>query len=203
MKNKYVPYAVDFVSYMLEEVDVENIHTIILFGSVSRNEATKESDIDLFIDIVKNEKKYREEIRRSLDNFYTSKFFTNYWKPRGIENNFNIIVGKLNEWKELKDSIISTGISLYSKFKAQPEKYEYKAIIYFENVKPESRRVFVYKKLYGYTSNKKRYLGLLDKYGGTKLNKGTIIIPLEHKNLFISVLRKLKIPFKLRNIIEY
>ena len=203
MKNKYLSYAVDFVSFMLNEVDIEDIRNIILFGSVSRNEATKESDIDLFVDVTHQEERYQQKIRKVLDTFYASKFFNNYWKLRGIENNFNIVVGKLDEWKDLKESIISTGISLYSKFKILPEKYQYGVLIYFENIKPESKRVLVSKKMYGYKHQGKQYPGLLEKYGGTKLNKGTIMVSLEHKNIFLSLLRTFKIQVKFRNIVEY
>ena len=43
-------YASYFSSYLLANLkDKESIETIILFGSAARDEATKESDVDIFI----------------------------------------------------------------------------------------------------------------------------------------------------------
>ena len=72
-----------------------------------------------------------------------------------------------------------------------------------ENIKPESKRVLLNKKHYGYNMNDKHYQGLIEKYNGLKLNKGTILIPLEHKNIFIKLFKEFKITIKLKNIIEY
>ncbi|MFA4886587.1 MAG: nucleotidyltransferase domain-containing protein [Candidatus Nanoarchaeia archaeon] len=203
MKNKYLPYTLHFTSFILESLELEDIQHIILFGSVARNEATKESDIDLFIDITRNEKHYKKKIKLLEEDFYKSKFYLTYWKPKGFENNFNLIIGKLEQWKELKDSIISSGITLYSKYKDLPNTFTHHTLLSFENIRPESKRVSLNKKLYGYNFKEKHYLGLLEKYNGAKLNKGTILIPLEHKNLFLNLFRTLKITVKIKNIIEY
>ena len=50
MKYKLIAYAADFVSFLLErlgETDIV-INQIILFGSVSRAEAQKDSDVDIY-----------------------------------------------------------------------------------------------------------------------------------------------------------
>ncbi|MBI2148653.1 nucleotidyltransferase domain-containing protein [Candidatus Woesearchaeota archaeon] len=203
MNNKYLSYTLDLLSFMVEELELDNIRNIILFGSVARGQATKESDIDIFIDIIKKDVKYEQKIKQIIGDFYKSKFFHSYWKIKGIENDFNVIVGKLDEWKEIKDSIISNGITLYSKFKTLPEKYVYFVLIYFENVKPESKRVLLYKNLYGYNIKNKHYHGLLERYNGKKLNKGTIAVPLEHKNIFFGLFKRFKVSIKTMNVIEY
>lgn len=203
MKNKHLSYAIDFVSFMLEDLDLDKIKNIILFGSVARAESTKESDIDIFIDVLEQENEYERKIKSLKEEFYNSKFFNNYWKLKGIENEISIKVGKLNEWTELKDSIISNGITLYSKFKELPENYKHYVFITFSNIKPESRRVLLHKKLFGYNYNKKHYNGLLEKFNGVKISKGTIMLPLEHKNIFIQFFKRLKIQIKIRNVIEY
>ena len=203
MSNKHLPYVVHFVSFMLEHLDIDNINNIILFGSAARNESTKESDIDIFIDVNSQEKEYNKHINQIIEKFYKSKFYQNYWKIKNIDNDFNVIVGDINKWKELKDNIISTGITLYSKFKDIPENQKYGLLIYFENIKPETKRVILYKNLYGYNTKRKHYSGLLEKYHGTKINKGTILVSLDNKIVFLKLFKKFNVTIKTRNIIEY
>jgi|SRR3989344_1005459 len=202
MKNKYLPYTIHFVSFMLEYLETDNIKNIILFGSAARNEATKESDIDIFIDINAKEKEYSIEVKKIIEKFYESKFYQNYWKIKGLDNSFNVIIGNINKW-ELKDNIISTGITLYTKFKSIPDNQKHSLLIYFENIKPETKRVLLYKNLYGYNTKGKHYTGLIEKYNGIKINKGTVLVPLEYKNLFLSLFKRYNITIKTRNIIEY
>ena len=203
MKNKYLPYTIHFVSFMLEYLETDNIKNIILFGSAARNEATKESDIDIFIDINAKEKEYSIEVKKIIEKFYESKFYKNYWKIKGFNNSFNVIIGDINKWKELKDNIISTGITLYTKFKSIPDNQKHSLLIYFENIKPETKRVLLYKNLYGYNTKGKHYTGLIEKYNGIKINKGTVLVPLEYKNLLLSLFKRYNITIKTRNIIEY
>jgi len=202
MKNKYLPYTIHFVSFMLEYLETDNIKNIILFGSAARNEATKESDIDIFIDINAKEKEYSIEVKKIIEKFYESKFYQNYWKIKGLDNSFNVIIGNINKW-ELKDNIISTGITLYTKFKSIPDNQKHSLLIYFENIKPETKRVLLYKNLYGYNTKGKHYTGLIEKYNGIKINKGTVLVPLEYKNVFIMLFKKYNITVKTRNVIEY
>ncbi len=203
MKNKYLAYTTDYVSFLFETLDLEKVKTIILFGSVAKNEATEESDIDLFIDVVGNEKEYKKIIDNSIEQFHKSKFFTNYWKIKGVTNDFNLIIGKLQDWKDLKNSILTTGITLYSKYKETPTDSHHSVLIAFENIKPESKRATLNKKLYGFNSGKKHYAGLLETYHGFKLNKGTILIPLEHKTPFLNLFKKMNITVKIKNVLEY
>jgi len=54
MKSKLIAYAMDFASFLIQKIkNIDNINNIILFGSVAREEADKTSDIDIFIDVVK------------------------------------------------------------------------------------------------------------------------------------------------------
>jgi len=46
LNKELIAYAASFISFILPKIDVDEI---ILFGSVSREEATKESDVDLFL----------------------------------------------------------------------------------------------------------------------------------------------------------
>ena len=50
-----IPYASYFVSYLLDHLKNKNtIERIVLYGSVAREESTKESDVDIFIESKKN-----------------------------------------------------------------------------------------------------------------------------------------------------
>ena len=53
MNKKLVAYAMGFASFLMQklgEKEAGKIKSIILFGSASRGEAGKGSDIDIFID---------------------------------------------------------------------------------------------------------------------------------------------------------
>ena len=193
----------DFASFLLENIKIEEIKNIILFGSVARNEYDKESDIDLFIDISGSEKYYKEAVPKIEDKFFKSYRFQNYWALKEIKQPFNVIIGKLNQWKELKNSIISDGIVIYSKFKEIPENIKYSVLFSFEKIKPESKRVTLHKKLFGYKKNDKIYGGILQKYNGIKVGSGSIIVPLEHQKIFHDLFKKLSINVKIIEFIGY
>src|SRR3989344_2329987 len=109
-------YASYFVSYLLNEVkDFSDISSIILFGSAARDDATKKSDVDLFIDVKANNKKIEKEINGIVESFYKSREAL-LFRTKGIDNKINLIIGKIGEWKELKDSIESYGIVLYGHY---------------------------------------------------------------------------------------
>ena len=71
-----IALAMDFSSFLIEKVDTDKIKNIILFGSVSRQEDSEESDIDLFIDLVNDDIKVEEAI-----NFLKMKT-SEYFEPR-------------------------------------------------------------------------------------------------------------------------
>jgi len=200
--NKELSYAIDFVSFLLERMDKSIIEKIILFGSVARDEADQNSDIDLFIEII-NQKNIEESIEKIKKEFFSSIRFNNYWKLKGIENPIKIIAGKLNNWKDIKNSIISNGILLYGKYESTPSNIVHKTIFSWEKIKPESKRVLLFKRIFGYKRERKEYDGLISKYKGEKLGKGTIIVPEKHALVFMKLFRKMKVTVKIRKIIEY
>ena len=54
MNNSYLTaYALDFASFLIQKTkNRDKIRNIILFGSVARQDESKESDIDIFVDII-------------------------------------------------------------------------------------------------------------------------------------------------------
>jgi len=201
LKSKLLAYAVDFASFLLERINVDYIRRIILFGSVARREDSLKSDVDLFIDLIK--KIPEKEIKKIKEEFMKSKRYRNYWLLKGIKNDFNIVAGKLDEWKDLKNSIISNGITLYGKFDETPKDGIHKTIFSWENIKPESDRVLLSKRLFGYKKDKKSYKGLVQKLKGERIGKGIIAVPSTNANMFLKLFRDMKIPVKIRKIVEY
>src|SRR3989344_5162487 len=195
MYKAYISY---FVSYLLNNLKrTENIREVVLFGSAARDEATKESDIDLFINLKKEDKKLNKEIDKVLEEFYKSREAL-LFKTKKIENKINIIVGKINEWPELKSSIESEGIVLYGQYISSNVKGKKYAIIFWSEI--EKNRGAFLNKIYGFRVKSKRYLGLLQSYNGMKLGKSAILIPVENKDEILKLIRHHKVSAKILEI---
>ena len=204
MKSELIPYAIDFVSFLMQKIkEKSEIKQIILFGSVAREEASAESDIDIFIDLIRENKNTENEIKKILDNFKESVKYKNYWKPLGIENEIKPLIGKLENWKDLQSSMIANGIILYSRFKPEIKEGKHKTFFIWENVNPNNKRVLFNKQLLGYKQKEKFYQGLLQKYSGERMGKGCILVPLEHANQFHQLFKKYKITVKIKKVLEY
>ncbi len=202
MKSKLIAYALDFASFVIQKKQ-EDINNIILFGSVSREEAGKKSDIDIFIDVIKSTPYLENELNKIKEQFLSSTKYNNYWRLLNIKNEIKLTIGEINEWKELKPSLVANGILLYGKFKPEVEGGKHKTFFVWENIKPNSKRVLFNKQMMGYKQNGKFYEGLLQKYKGERLGKGCIVVPLEHSNVFLKLLRKYKAKVKIKKILEY
>jgi predicted nucleotidyltransferase len=202
--NKLIAYALDFTSFLLQKTNYkEEIINVILFGSVSRGEAGKESDVDLFLDTVKDNPKLEKECTKILNDFEKSVKYKNYWKPLGVSNQIKLSIGILNNWKSLKPSIIANGITLYGKFKSEIKEGKHETFFIWENIQPNSTRVLINKQLNGFVQNNKFYEGMVQKYDGERLGKGCIVVPLEHSNLFLKYFHKYNIPVKIKRVMEY
>lgn len=198
-----ISYAIDFVSFLFQNFkNPDKIKAAILFGSVARNEATKESDIDIFIDVVKEDKKIEKEILKVKDEFFDSIKFKRYWKLLGIQNDVNIVVGKLEKWK-LRDTMLGNAIILYQKYTPKLEKGKNIIIFNWGNIKPDSKRVMLNKKIFGYNYYGKRYEGMLQTYEGRKIGTNVIAVPAEHLNAFLQLFRKFKVAVKISRVFEY
>jgi len=193
MKQKeLISYSMDLASYfMLKE---QGINKIVLHGSIARGDFDEESDIDLFIDAPKKLEKKIEGIK---EDYYKTKRFKE-WELKGVTNGFSLIIGDLDssEWKDLKRSIMNTGIVIYGKYKAEIEKINYYTLISFENIKPDKKRVLVFRKLFGFKIGRKVYPGILEKIKGVRISKGAILIPIEHTSKIKKYFREKKITIK-------
>ncbi len=204
MWNKLISYASDFVSFLLYNLDedsVGKINRIVLFGSAARRATDKKSDVDIFIDTIE-EHRIDNEIKKIKNDFYKSVKFKKYWSLLGIKNDINCIVGKLDDWKNIRRSVVSDGVTLYGKFIDIPEHGKSMILFTWENIKPNSKRVLFNKRIFGYKHHGKRYPGMLEKYRGEKVGKGSILVPLEHGKNFLDILRQMKIKVRIREILS-
>jgi predicted nucleotidyltransferase len=198
-------YAQDYVSHLMRVIDPElldHIQLIILFGSAVRYDFTKKSDIDIFVDVTSHEAEIDHALVDITEDFYVQSEAR--WKPLGITHFISFKVGKLQEWEELHPSIITDGIILYGKYKPEHVKGKHCVIFSWENTRlPDSKRVLLNRKLYGYNRRGTQYDGLLEKYGGEKLSPGSIVVPLEHLHFFEKFFREYRVAARIFQTMAY
>jgi len=198
-----VSYALDFVSFLIQNLkETSKIKSIILFGSVARGEAGKDSDVDLFVDISRTNKELEKEADRIKNKFFDSIKFKKYWKLFDVQNEINLIVGDLDKWR-LKDSMLGNSIILYQSYSPVLKEGENKTILSWGHIKQSSKRVMLNKKIFGYKHYERYYKGLLEEHEGRKMGSNVIIINTEHLNIFLKVFHRLEVPVKIMRIFEY
>lgn len=187
-------YAVRFTSFLIEKLgkDTSEIDNIILYGSVARGTADKESDIDIFIDTSHN---IKERINEILEEFYDSREYT-LFRSKGVNNEIELKIGELTEWKDLHRSISSSGKVLWGRYKTteEPIGTEHKIIFSWDKI-GRSRSSFL-NRLYGYESKDKKIIGLLEKWGGKKIGKSSIMIPIQHKEDMLGLIEEYNVNAK-------
>lgn len=172
------PYVSYFASYLIDNLkNLDFLNRIILFGSVARGEARKDSDVDVFVELKKESQTVKKEIEKVLESFYKSREAL-LFKSRGVDNKINLIIGKLDEWKELKESISLTGIVLYGPYTDTKKSGRKFQLIFWDSIS-KNRGAFL-NKLYGFRAGGKVYLGIIEKYGGKRTGKSSLIIPAEY-----------------------
>ena len=73
------------LSFVFLDADIkDSINSVYLFGSAVRNQLTKDSDIDIFIDC-KNEKLIENLSKAAINRFYHSKDYEK-WKLMKFKN---------------------------------------------------------------------------------------------------------------------
>ncbi|MFH0836853.1 MAG: nucleotidyltransferase domain-containing protein [Candidatus Aenigmatarchaeota archaeon] len=192
-------YVISFASYLMKELAdkslMDEINKIILFGSVAKSESTKESDVDIFIDIKKKSKKLDGVIHGIIIEFYNSKDAL-IFKTKGIDNKLNVIIGRLKDWKDIHRSIMSTGIVLWGQYeeKEKPENTKHEIVFYWDSI-GINRGAFL-NALYGFNANNRRHFGLLEKFNGKRIGKSCIIIPVQHREDVVKLFKKYKVSAK-------
>lgn len=197
-RNDLISYAINFISFLIRKKS--NINKIILFGSVARNEFDDESDIDLFIDSDLNKK----EIGSILELYEISEDAKKY-RLEGIKNKISLKIGKVDEWKSIKRSIISNGILLYGKYEEMPKGIKNYMLFKILIGKIERKdKIKIWRKLYGYKQKvgKKIYYskGLIEENEGKKLTSALFLIPIEKSQEIINFLKKNKINYEIKEV---
>lgn len=186
--SDFQAYASSFVSYLLRKLEdkIKDIDGVILYGSVAKGNAMKTSDVDIFIDTKKDLKK---EVSDIVDEFYESRVAL-LFKTKGIENEISVKTGELKNWEDLHRSIASTGIALWGRYQTRekPIGSQHKIIFYWDKI--EKNRGAFLNKLYGFKSRGQNHRGLIEKINGFKIGKSNVIIPIEHKEEIIHLLKK-------------
>ena len=191
-------YASYFASYLINNFKkIENISNIILFGSAAKGEAKKSSDIDFFIEVKRNSKGFEKEIINLVNDFYKSREAL-IFKTKGIDNKINVVVGKLEDWTDLRKSIESTGVVLYGNYIASDVKGK-KYVIFFWDKIGKNRGAFL-NKIYGFNSNGKRYLGLIENFNGKKLGKSSFMVSAEYREDIVKLLKHYKVNSKIIDV---
>lgn len=195
--REFIVYAMDFASYLISKV--AGIDRIILHGSIARGDFDDKSDVDLFIDT--REKKIEKQIKKTEENYLKTDTYKR-WSLKGYAYPFSPIIGKLDssEWKDLRRAIANTGIILYGKYSASAEKTHQYVLISFESIKPESKRIALYRKLFGFTQGKKQYTGLANKTRALKIGKGALLVPLPYAKELIAYFYDKKVAIKLYDV---
>lgn len=191
-------YASAFVSFLLEDLSSLDINEVILFGSAAREETDKESDIDIFIDIIneKREKAVEAEVKNSLRRFYKSQIYEQ-WKLKGVKRDIQAHVGVLDKWA-LKRSIISNGITLYGRYKELPKGgLEQYTLFVFEPIADVTKRNRVIRMLFGRKEEGYIKEGLLEESAGKQLSQRCFYIPSKAAGEIIKFLNKENVDYRL------
>ncbi len=192
------PYVYDFVSVLLEDAELRRwVKSIVLFGSVSREDADDRSDIDLFIDTPGSHKAEVEKIVKESEKRFLI-ISGGRWKTMGMNLPINTTVGDLGSprWKELRQEMASTGKTIYGKFESQPGNVNHSTLFNYSLAKlPQEKKMNFLRKVFGYRTRKDDKLyehsGMLEDVGGKKIGKNAILVPvdrsLEAQKLFNSL----------------
>ena len=170
------------------------IGRIMLYGSVAKSTSGKDSDVDVFIESEKSTGKLRKDIDFALKEFYRSKEAI-IFKLEGINNEIKPKTGRLDDWPDLKRSILSDGIVLWGRMEyGKPKGTKHMVIFHWDKV--EKNRGAFLNKLYGFSIGGKRYEGIISRYGGSKLGKSCVMLPISYREEMIEIMKKYKVSAK-------
>ncbi len=196
--NNQKALAAHFVSFLIQNLspsELDKINTILLHGSVARNEQTPQSDIDIFID---TDTRLSTKVKDILERFYGSEPYR-YWKLLGVRNVIKIICDRLSSYPDLRKSIVNDGITLFEKYKQQITENNPYTLIWWDAIKNQSKRVLLSKQMYGYKLKNKEHPGLFTK-NWQRLGPNTILVPLSDTAKTKELFTRHDIPFKQKMI---
>lgn len=205
-KDELLSYIYDFVSILsLKLKNLNEIESIILFGSAVRGDYDDESDIDIFIDVKSNTKKIEEAVNESINQFEIKSKET--WHLKGMKNPIKCVVGNINDerWGELRKEILSNNLLLYGRMNyKERELSPYHLFEYSLKKLNQNKRMDFLRKIAGYRSKKKKktyiHKGLLSEINGIKLENNNILVPIKETSQIQEFFRKNKITPKVKEV---
>ncbi len=196
-KLAFIGYAESFASFLLPELKDLSVKDIILFGSTARGDYDKSSDIDIFIDLEKEEDapKVEKIVNSNLKKFYKSRIFE-VWGLKGIKSSISVKTGMLEKWG-LKRSIISDGIILYGRYRQQPKGMKHYSLFVFEPIKNVTKRNRIIRQLFG--RREKGYVreGIIKAINALPLSQRVLAVPIEQSNRVIELFSKERVDYKI------
>ncbi len=194
-----------FASHLLDKFG-NKIKNIFLFGSVARGEANNESDLDIFVDLIEIDKtkfnKIKSEIQASVRDFEDTtscKFF----RAMRVNNTINVLADRLDDgqWEDLRLAIAAEGVILYGRGlalidrKGQPH-----LLAWWTGPRSQRRKVEFLRQIYGRKEGGRVYPGLLQKWNGLKVGRGTILVPIKFRQELMILLVKQRIKYQVKSI---
>lgn len=193
-----ISYAQAFVSFLFRTPGIkeENIKSVYLLGSVARGDFDEDSDVDMFINVDKDEKEILKFSKIALKNFYQSEECKKF-RLLGITNPINAKCGDIKKW-ELFGSIKAEGIILYSSsFFPLFKKY---FLVEMKPVKDIAKRNRIIRKLVGRKEAHRKEKGLLEQIGGQILDSRHYLVPAEKISRVTRIFSKEKAFFEIREV---
>jgi len=199
--RKSLGYVFDFASFLfLEKELADKVISVYLFGSAVRNELDEGSDIDIFINCRKTDENFILKASESARRKFTASADFEKWKALGFTYPLSIKAGNLHEW-ELKESILSEGIEIFSK-SVQQHSTEKAVLFSFELPKRKKDYLKIKRRLFGRIEKGYRSYGIVEKSSGKQLASNIFIIPKSSQAKLIKLLHSEKISFSMMEFLK-
>ena len=201
-KNKTLAYVQSALSFIFSDSELWKkplIKRIILFGSAARGEATKESDIDLFVEpfLASDENFIKNKISFALQQFSQSRLYTE-WSLREVKNELQIFVSTLQKSSDLQRSLIADGIVLFGEFMTKLD-FRHNLLVSFAPIKQKNKRYRIDRYLFGRKERERAYEGMVQELGGIKIDARAFILPSQRAQQVLKKLREEKVDFSIRD----
>ncbi|MBI4163526.1 MAG: nucleotidyltransferase domain-containing protein [Candidatus Aenigmarchaeota archaeon] len=191
-----VSYAYSFVSFLFADPKIADarIKTVYLFGSVSRGDFDKDSDIDIFID--SESKEIGKHVEMAMSKFLKSDEWKKF-RLMGIENKIKVMHGAIKRW-ELYESVKNDGLVLYSS--SVSEGLNSFFLVNIEPISEITKRNRVMRKLVGRKEKYYKGGGLVEGLGGEVLDNRVFLVPSEKIKSFLTIFSKEKVNYRIKKI---
>lgn len=141
---------------------------------MARGDFNEKSDIDVFLETGRADvERIERSCKRSLRKFCGSKEFEKF-RLRGIKNEIKPIVGVLEEWKSLEESVKKDSVVLFSV--STLRRGEKNFLVVIEPIKDVKKRNKVIRYLFGRKEKIFKKKGMVEALGGKILTPRSFLI---------------------------